>query len=619
MALLSSLFISLLAIGGVQGNKGHDGSAKPNIVFLMTDDQDRLLGSMDYMPVLQKEMVAKGTQFTQHYTTTAQCCPSRVSLLRGQAAHNTNVTNVMSPGGNYDKFVVAGHNDDYLPMWLKKAGYNVEYIGKFLNGHNILNYNPGPKGWDHVDNLIEPYTLAVNNVVMSANGDTPISYPGFHQTDVVRAKAQEEPFFLTLTPTSPHTDTSVGDTVPCQRHMNLFTNVTAPRSPNYNPSDEIQKTAGGYIGTLPLLEGRNISFTDHHQRSRLQSLIGIDEMLEDILSLLEKKGVLENTYVVFTSDNGYHLGSHRMLAGKTTSYAEDTNLPLVVRGPGVSSGISSSLPGTHLDLAMTFLDIAGLPKNEYPPFLDGRSLLPQWHKPTMEYPGQGQGNAQEVMNVEYWGGHRFDTLDAQIYPNNSYKSLRIVGEEFAFLYNHWCYTNEQELYNTVDDPYEIHNLLHNPEAQVLRLADRLNAMLLVTKSCAEDTCRDPWKVLLAEMKQSCGMKDKITTLKQAMNPKYDDFFSSLPKVNIQRCLDFQDAKNEAPFLPAESEQLGRAYRLPTDTFAHTLILKALVEPNEEPQGTLEQRHATLEDIMSKARELTADELKPGQPSTPRLI
>lgn len=142
-----------------------------------------------------------------------------------------------------------------------------------------------------------------------------------------------------------------------------------------------------------------------------------------------------------------------MTAGKTTSFAEDTNLPFVVRGPGVPAGVKSHLPGAHIDLAPTFLKIAGVEESDFPPFLDGRSLLEQWHDPGMQYPAAGEGNVQEVLNVEYWGSVRFDYPWGPTFDNATYKSLRIVGQQFGYLYNHWCGTNERELYNTVVSTY----------------------------------------------------------------------------------------------------------------------------------------------------------------------
>lgn len=91
---LIPLAAPLAALASAQAGSGK----RPNIVLIMTDDQDHLLGSTAYQPVLQREMMQKGTEFTNHFTTTAICCPSRASLLRGQMAHNTNITHVNAPG-----------------------------------------------------------------------------------------------------------------------------------------------------------------------------------------------------------------------------------------------------------------------------------------------------------------------------------------------------------------------------------------------------------------------------------------------------------------------------------------------------------------------------------------
>ncbi|KAJ3543027.1 hypothetical protein NM208_g3795 [Fusarium decemcellulare] len=593
---------------------------KPNIVFLLSDDQDLRLGSMDYMETLKKEMVAKGASFVNHHTTTAQCCPSRVSLLRGQAAHNTNVTNVFAPGGNYEKFYLSGQVNDYLPHWIRRAGYRAEYLGKFLNGVNILNWSSPPKGWDHIEYFMEPYQTTPNRVVMSENGKTPVAFLGYHQTDVIRAKAlsrlehltnQEKPFFLFISPTAPHVDDETGITVPCTRHSHLFPDVKAPRTPSFNPTDEIQKNKVSWVRQLMRMNAGNETWSDLEFRRRAQALVGIDEVLSDILKLLEEKGELNNTYVIYTSDNGYHLGQHRMAVGKATPYAEDTNLPFVVRGPGVPSGVESKLVGSHIDLAPTFLDISGLAKEDWPPFLDGRSLLGQWKDPSMKYPQAGQGGNHEIINIEYWGASSIVVPGfTQSSPNNTYKSLRIAGQGISYLYTKWCGTNEVELYNTIDDPYELYNLAQDPDTHTVRLMKRLNAVLLVTKSCAETSCRNIWQTLSASKALPAGAN--ITSLKQAMDPEYDGLFDSFPEVSIAECLKVQLASNEVPFWPPEAASLATSYRNHTPSLGPSYKF-AVKLGNERPEGGPRQRHATLEEILAKSRELTRDELDPLQP------
>ncbi|KAI1827996.1 arylsulfatase [Xylaria intraflava] len=598
---------------------------RPNIVFIITDDQDLHLGSLDRQPVVRRELAEKGTTFSHHYVTIAKCCPSRASLLRGQAGHNTNITEVSAPGGSYDKWLISGENEDYLPHWLTAAGYNAEYIGKIMNGYNTINYNKPPKGWTRIQTAVDKYTYEYNNVVMSLNGQTPISYPGYHQSDVIRAMAldridylaaQDKPFFLGIAPTSPHVELGPGKwPVPPVRYANEFPGLKAPRTVNWNPDDAYQQQKVSWIKNQPLLNDTSIERLDGLYRARAQSLLGIDDIIEDVIAKLEEKGILNNTYVVFTSDNGWHIGNHRVSAGKSLHYREDSNVPFIVRGPGIPANKTSNLPGAHLDLAPTFLDIAGLtPDNEaYPPFLDGRSLLDNWKNPETE-PTQCpvNGGGHEVINVEYWGkGEEESPWGVIKHGNNSYKTLRIVRPDGGtYLYSKWC-TGEAELYDTASDPGELTNLALNADGDeaTSRLLSRLNALLLAAKSCATDTCRNPWSLLQPEPDRRAvdtQTNMTITCLEQALEPKFDDFFASVPQVSFDRCMLYQYRPNEMPYWPADAG-LGEAYREPTDNFKSPRPSGVRVVSNGK-FGTVAQRNVTLSEILKTARELTANEL-----------
>lgn len=296
-----------------------------------------------------------------------------------------------------------------------------------------------------------------------------------------------------------------------------------------------------------------------------------------------------------------------MTAGKATAFIEDTNLPFVVRGPGIQPGSKTTIPSSFIDMAPTFLDIAGVPKEDRPPFLDGRSLLQQWKDPDAKCEGTGRGNNFEVLNIEYWGSNGVFMPNGVKTENATYKSLRIVGEEFAYLYTHWCYTNELELYNTVDDPYELKNLARQPNDETKKLLDRLNAMLLVQKSCSTNVCQNPWTVLMAN-----STLPAVSTLKDALNPVYDEHFAAFPKVNIAKCLGFQSPANEAPFWPPNAEEYLFENKNSTEALGPSKKFKPMVPENATPQGTAEQRHATIEEIMKGTRPLTAEELNKNQ-------
>ena len=304
MKRLTSLVVVGLLAGSTLATQAKCSSSKPNIVLIMSDDQDRLMDSCSYMPSLQTHLVQKGTTFTNHYATVSNCCPSRASFLRGQAAHNTNITHVRPPGGNYDKWMAAGEDQNYLPHWIKDGGYRAECVGKFLNGYNTANYGQAPKGWDHVDSLLEPYIGDYNNPVFSTNGERPVVYPGFHQTDVVRVKAldrlsllldEEQPFYLNIAPYAPHVS-GANPPMPATRHLESYGNVSVPRFANWNPTDDIQEQKSLWIKDLPQLNATQEAYADYLYQRRLQSLLGVDEIIEDVVDMLEARGQLDNTY-----------------------------------------------------------------------------------------------------------------------------------------------------------------------------------------------------------------------------------------------------------------------------------------------------------------------------------
>ncbi|KAJ4996315.1 Arylsulfatase [Colletotrichum sp. SAR 10_66] len=422
----------------------------------------------------------------------------------------------------------------------------------------------------------DPYTMDFNNIVMSENGERPRHYPGFHQTDIVRAQSldrlqyltsQEKPFFLTIAPTVPHENYNFYAPVPLLRHKGLFPNVTSPKPPNWNPPDELQKQKSSWMKKL-----RQLNETEIAQ-------------------------------VIYTTDNGWTIGANRVAAGKATPYADDTNLPFIVRGPGVPNGVKSSLPGSHVDLAPTFLEIAGVNPEDFPPFLDGRSLFDQWLQPDSDYKSQNQGVGRELLNVEFWGSRIIEAPAASevgTILNNSYKTLRLVGNEFSWLFVKWC-TNEMELYNTQDDPYELVNLINSTDTSLQRLLTRLNA-ILVTKSCTQGTCRDPWTVLQPPN------SSQITTLTEALSSDHDAFFASIPQVHFNGCMQYQYIPNEGPFYPVGAEEGLSKFRQSTDNFVETSAVKVIKPDLTKFYGGPEQRNVKWAEILAASRPLTDEEL-----------
>ncbi|EME40308.1 hypothetical protein DOTSEDRAFT_66113 [Dothistroma septosporum NZE10] len=568
------------------------------MVFILTDDQDLHMDSLSYMPFLKKHLVDEGTSFSRHYCTVALCCPSRVSLWTGKAAHNTNVTDVNPPYGGYPKFISQGFNSAYLPIWLQEAGYNTYYVGKLFNAQTIDNYaSPHAAGWTGSEFLLDPYTYEYLNATFTRNGEEPVSYEGQYTTDLVAEKsfgflddalAEKKPFFLTIAPTAPHSNVHIGSNiidgnfsentnvqsppVPAKRHERLFQDVTVPRTPHFNPDDAHSVS---WIGRLPRQNRTNIEANDHFYRSRLRALQSVDEIFDDLTKRLDDAGILEETYIFFSTDNGYHIGQHRLQPGKQCAFEEDINVPLIVRGPGVAHGKTTNIVTSHTDLAPTFLALA---KGDIRDGFDG-SAIPIT---ALQHDFADRDWKTEHVNVESWGIIMSEgKYGAVLYPNHTYKALRLIGDGYNLLYTVWC-SGEHELYDMTTDPYEMNNIYREaaqgpdlPETTIVlerqgsaragrepqytsdvipsgsaiptdagavpasKLLHRLDALLMVLKTCKGRECTHPWEVL--------HPKGDVHDLHDAVNPQYDHFYEhEQQRVKFDRCEKGYNLESEGP-------------------------------------------------------------------------
>ncbi|KAF2114004.1 arylsulfatase [Lophiotrema nucula] len=523
----------------------------PNIVFILTDDQDVHLSSLDYMPFVRKHILEQGTYFNKHYCTTAVCCPSRATLWSGKASHNTNITDVNPPYGGYPKWVVNGFNENYLPVWLQEAGYNTYYTGKFFNVHTVENYDsPFAAGWTGNEFLLDPYTYNYMNSTFQKDKQPPVSHEGEYVTDVMAEKAygllddavhaaNKRPFFLTVAPTAPHGNIQMNGSaldpdhtlehtapIPAERHRHLFKDVKVPRTANFNPN---HPSGANWLLDLSLQNRANIEYNDHFHRQRLRSLQAVDELVDSLIYRLAAYDILDNTYIVYSSDNGFHIGQHRLQPGKSCGYEEDINIPLAIRGPGVAANYTTDIVTTHTDLAPTFLQMLGIPLRDD---LDGRPI------PITEPEiGEEQRTRREHAGVEYWGFAGGEGIyDKSLHENNTYKAIRLFGPGYNLYYSIWC-TNEHELYDMNADPGQLHNLL-SPSSltstppsinghPIDKVVSRLDALLLILKSCAGASCREPWKEL--------HPNGNVWTLADALSVKYDRFYEEMVKVEYDFC------------------------------------------------------------------------------------
>ncbi|KAF5650744.1 arylsulfatase [Fusarium sp. NRRL 52700] len=536
-----------------KGATGKKHSRRPNFVLIMSDDQDKHLNSLEYQPALQKHIASLGTTFEKHYCTMAQCCPSRVSFLTGRHGHNTNVTDVNPPYGGYPKFVERGFNENYLPVWLQQAGYNTYYVGKLMNSHTDQNYNkPYPAGFNGTDFLIQPNIYMYKNASFQRNHEKPKYYPGQYNTDLVTQKSlgylddaadhvDERPFFMFVMPIGPHSEVSVinnvpqfGAPVPADRHAHLYPKVKVPRSSSFNPSTAKDIS---FLKTLPKANSTVVDYWDEYYRLRLRALASVDDMIDDVMAKLEQRGLLDNTYVIYTTDNGFHIGQHRLQPGKTTCYEEDINIPFMIRGPGIPKGAVMKYPTNHVDLAPTIFDLAGIPLRDD---FDGTPMPIKDHKKPQKY---------ESVNIEFWGvpfvqEGKYGT-EALTF-NDTYKSVRLIGSGYNLMYSVWC-TNEHELYDMHADPAQMKNLFGTKSylfgLPVQKIVSRLNGLVMVLKRCQGQQCVSPWKTL--------HPKGNVKCLSDALHPKYDSFYEKvMPQVSFEECMPGFIVSKEGPQIPA---------------------------------------------------------------------
>lgn len=440
----------------------------PHVVFVLTDDQD--LPSLAFMPRVQSLLVAQGMRFDQHVVSLSLCCPSRVSTLRGQFAHNTGIYRNGPPDGGFEGTYATGLELSTLATWLHDAGYRTALFGKYLNG-----YPAGapagyvPPGWDewYAGTTGTPYRGF--EYELNENGSTVHygSQPADYLTDVIAAKAEDfirrsvandpgQPLFAYIAPYAPHSPAT-----PAPRHAALFPEARAPRTASFNEADVSDKPA--WVQALPLLSADEIKRMDKLYRNKLQALQAVDELVERIVGVLQSTGQLARTYIIFASDNGYHQGQHRFESGKMTAYEEDLRVPLVVRGPGVAPGSRATLLSANVDYAPTLAALAGV---AVPDFVDGRSLQPllrgetppAWRQVVLleHKPDTGDGDRLARFVAET-GREPPDPMELVIGPAgldiSAFSGLRTAD---GFTYVEYD-TGERELYDHAADPDQLNN------------------------------------------------------------------------------------------------------------------------------------------------------------------
>lgn len=506
----------------VDGGKAIEASSKrterPNVLMIMVDDMRT--DELRWMPNVQKLIAKQGVTFKNGMAGFPLCCPARASVLTGQLPHNHGVWSHTPPWG-FTSFDQA----DTLPVWLQRDGYRTTYLGKYLNGYGDQP-EPGqssgtstqyvPPGWDlwqasidgglpagHPDN---GGTYRFFDTTLSDNGDGYVALAGQYQTaayaritrEQLKLNAEEgKPFFSYVSFTAPHhgiphePDDPADMKTPARPKRirgQLDKFLTEAPGADWDDPDRSDKPDRMRKKVEPRMKEQMLEAA----RQRAESLYLVDESVRKIIRGLKQNGQLDNTMVVFTSDNGYFLGEQGEPQGKILPYNPSLRVPVVVRGPGIPAGEVRTDPFLSIDFASTFAELADTQASTK---VDGRSLL--------DVARLGDESADDtwsrVVLTETAPTNAARKALAEDQPVGARQTKIMLGKITGIRTSRWLYTEWQpepgakkpgilvELYDVRADPDEYVNLAVDGKHQAL--LDEFHEVLAKARTCVGEDCR----------------------------------------------------------------------------------------------------------------------------------
>lgn len=441
------------------GSPATERADRPNIVFVLTDDMRE--DDLDRMPITRRLIADRGMEFTDAISPHPLCCPARAQLATGQYAQNNGVHHNRGVHGGFQALDPTRE----ASTWFRDSGYRTGFVGKFLNGYGP--HDVRPSGWSRWDALTRGVYDYVN-FSMTGDGE-PRRYTDSYITSVIEDHtnravvdfaATGDPFVLYAWHLAPHyritPEGGRGLPPAAAQDRDLFRDArpTSFDDPSFDEADVSDQPR--YLRNL---SSASRSEVRAENTARLQTLQAVDRAVGSLVETLEEEGVLDNTYIVFSSDNGYSLGEHRFV-GKDVLTDEALQVPLLVRGPGVAPGSISGLPVTLVDLPATFAALAGVtPAWE----VDGTSLEPTLHGE--DQPFRDTTLIQTGRTLGDGWSHRGVRTDRYLYGTDGVDGF---------------------LYDRLIDPAEMDNRIDDPSYAEVQAALELRRAALM--DCAGWTC-----------------------------------------------------------------------------------------------------------------------------------
>jgi N-acetylglucosamine-6-sulfatase len=510
------------------------GEAPPSFVVIQTDDQtlDGLYATFQAFPGAAQtrampntlDLIGKrGMTFNRYYVPYPLCCPSRTSLLTGRYSHSNGVKGNNQPNGGYTGFSFRAAAQHNIATWLRGAGYRTIHAGKFLNGYGDPPYDDGtsvPPGWDAWYGIVNAdthhyfygYTLNVNGELVGPFGDSgswetreygvrddftcpaePINGPCNQVDDKMSEIARGEmlatppnqPFYVQIDYAGPHGDfRRPAGPEPAPRHYDWFKGARHPHSRAEGFDEGNVSDKPRFIRDAPHLTPIEKRIYRVYYQKQLDSLRTIDDGVKVILDTLGQMRRLRDTYVIFTSDNGFFFGEHRLLGGKFLAYEPATHMPFLIRGPGIKPGSKTGELAANIDVAPTLLELAGVKADKS---IDGRSLVPYLED-------EGLRSRRPILfesfvetnDVEANGALRGNSGKAKaslLAPPKDYAGIRLG----PYKYIAWP-TGEKELYDINKDPNELNSLHRDPNFFPIR--NFLHRQMKRLTECVGRECRE---------------------------------------------------------------------------------------------------------------------------------
>lgn len=448
---------------------------RPNIILLLTDDQDVVLGGIDEMPNLQKLLAAQGTTFRNAFVHAPICCPSRSSILTGKYLHNIRMRNNSVSGNCYGSDWRESSEHKTYATYAREAGYKTSYAGKYLNqygadGSQDKDQNV-PPGWDYWFGLVGN-SRYYNYTIIESNDGGPsknIEHGDDYDSDYLpdllfnRTLKVLETFLFSSSQTQPFLHVLAWPTAhapftAAPQHEGTFATKQAPRTPNWNAS--CGNTKHWMMRQMGAIDDSTRDGIDRVYQRRLETLLSVDEHIRSIVEYLESTGTLEKTVIIYTSDNGFQLGQHRIASDKRQLYEHDIRVPFIVRGPMFGFNTSSDEIILNIDIAPTIVELATGKRKDLN--MDGRSFVPCriGHRTDflVSYYGEGASpcgwyyecpQPTSVHGGDSWNNsyHCVRTISSKSPPENSIYCEFLDDENFVEYYDmnadEWQLTNRQ--------------------------------------------------------------------------------------------------------------------------------------------------------------------------------